>query len=62
MTLFLNYSINRAYPSYKGTAHVEYRMYQGEALSKEIKDFGVMPEVELFNGTLRVTQGEGMVL
>ena len=27
MTIFLTYSINQAYPSYRGTAHVEYRMY-----------------------------------
>ena len=31
-------------------------------MSKEVKEFGVMPEVELLNGTLKVTQGEGMML
>lgn len=53
--VFLNYSINKAYPTYDGLAHMEFQYFEEDRKHQRIKNFDLMPYIYLFNNTLEVS-------
>jgi hypothetical protein len=62
VTVFLNYSVNRAYPFYDGIAHAEYQLHAKDQYFPEVKDFDIMPKIYLFNGTLEISEGGDVLM
>lgn len=60
--IFLNYSINKAYPTYDGLAHLEYQYFEEGKKHQKIKNFDLMPNIYLFNNTLEVSYQNSTLL